>query len=124
MEENNVLDDLREEQPPSPGHYRRSVRFLLYAGGILLVLGGRLIFLLYLTAPSGPTDFKEWQVAQLFLIGVAGVWLFSGLGLVSIYRARQERPTDLIFALVTIAHLGIFILSCVYLIRGFRLLFS
>ncbi len=115
MQENDVLDDLQENQsqPPS-GQFQRALRFLLYALGIIVVLLGRMMM-------------SRWQIneaQQFLLVGGAGVWLFSGLGLSALFQARKERQTDLLFALITLGHLLIFSFSSIYLASSFRTILS
>lgn len=115
MEDNDVLDDLQENQAQShSGQFQRALRFLLYALGIIVVLLGRMLM-------------TQWQIdlAQQFLmVGCAGVWLFSGLGLSALFQARKERQTDLLFAFITLAHLFIFSISSIYLANSFRTILS
>lgn len=115
MEENNVLDDLREESPKPVEHYRRALRFLLYVVGIAGVVGVRLWFLVKNTL----SDELISEADQLYFFGLAGVWLFSGLGLLAILRARRERPTDLLYVGVFIAHLTVFVISCINLLKHY-----
>lgn len=115
MEENDVLDDLQENKPQlRSGQFQRALRFLLYALGIIVVLLGRMMM-------------SRWQIddaQQFLLVGGAGVWLFSGLGLSALFQARKERQTDILFAFVTLAHLLIFSAFSVYLVSSFRMILS
>lgn len=125
MQDHNVLDEWQEDRPePSGGQFRRAWRFLLYAVGIGLVVGGRIMFSIQQSAATGGPTFQVDEVNRLFLVGIAGCWMFSGLGLSALYRARTERPTDLVFALVAVGHLAVFVLSSFYLLRSFRYLFG
>lgn len=118
MEENNVLDDLREEQPQSATQYRRALRFLFYVVGIASLVGIRIWFLIQ-NVSADNLDFRLKEAGQLYFFGLAGVWLFSGLGLVAILRARKERPTDLLYVGVFIAHLAAFVISCINLLKHY-----
>ncbi|MEL6657235.1 MAG: hypothetical protein AAFY48_20120 [Bacteroidota bacterium] len=120
MEDKSVLDDWREEGVPTTDQYRRSLRFLFYNLGIAILVGARigLMVIQFRNDPSmGYVGLDG--IPDLVTIGVAGLWLFSGLGLVAIFRARQERATDLIFALVLVFHLVVFIITSGVLYRFF-----
>lgn len=101
------LPQPEEEQPER----RRAVKFLFYCIGILAVLlyqSKR--YFAHIANASGDvmSSFQGFQ--QMMLIGVAAVWLFSGLGLLSSWRAyRKSATANSIFALA-VAH-GVFFLS-------------
>lgn len=116
MQENNVLDDLEDNQPPADsGQFRRALRYLLYALGISLVL---------LVSMWSVMHWELKGTQHSLQVGMAGVWMFSGLGLSALFRARRERRIDVVFALATLAHLLIFSLSSFYLLVSFRTLFG
>ena len=120
MEDKSVLDDWREPEPHSVDHYRRALRFLFYNLGILVLIGARIgIWLVQHRGSPQPGWGGGIGVPDLVTIGGAGIWLFSGLGLLAIFRARHERPTDLIFALVIVVHLSTFVLASYALYRLF-----
>ncbi len=121
MEERHVLDDWQEEQTSDKiDQYRRALRFLFYNLGIGVLVAGR-IGLLMVQYQNNPERGYAWftGVPDLVIIGMAVIWLFSGLGLLAIFRARHERPTDLIFALVIVLHLSTFVISSIALYRMF-----
>lgn len=110
MEEHNVLDDL-EERPEEPFSQRqRSFRFMYYALGIVIVLIGR-IWLHNKSAPVGADLFDSIVVRRLFSLGVAGVWLFAGLGSLAAIRTVMAGERDFLLIIVLLVHLVVLLLS-------------
>ncbi|MEL6971541.1 MAG: hypothetical protein AAFZ63_08960 [Bacteroidota bacterium] len=113
MEDKSVLDDWREEQSAvNVSQYRRALRFLFYNLGIGVLVAAR-IGLLVMEYRDHPERAYAWftRWPDLVVIGTAGIWLFSGLGLLAIFRARHERPTSLTFVLILAVHLIVFVSS-------------
>lgn len=88
----DILDDqtTQENKPQDPRWRKKAFRLFLYAIGIMGLVFIRLRF----TGMNTPMGFNE-NVQQMLLIGLAGVWFFSSLGVYYAVRAiRYQEPAD------------------------------
>lgn len=93
MEDHDVLDNLEERSEALSPQRRRSFRFLFYAIGIGSVMLGRMWLLLKDNGVRS-IDFDSVTIMRLFFLGLAGIWLFTGLGAVASIRALRENKID------------------------------
>ena len=97
MSTEDILDQEEPLQPPAdPGLRRRAVRFLIYCLGIVGVLWYRYYQAVEAVRQTGDLDAGEIStlLQRVFPIGMAAVWLFSGLGLVAVVQAMSKQRPD------------------------------
>ena len=88
----DILDDqvAPADEPLDPRWRKKAFRLFLYAIGVVGLVFVRLRF----AGMNSPLGFNE-NVQQMLLIGLAGIWFFSSLGVYYVVRAiRYHEPAD------------------------------
>lgn len=88
----DILDDqsAQTQEPQDPRSRRKAFKLFLYALGVIGLVLVRLRF----SGVNTPLGFNE-NAQQMLLIGLAGIWFFSSLGVYYVVRAiRYHEPAD------------------------------
>jgi|GEM_PF-3617593 len=120
MQEHNILDEPEPPLFPDDVQRRRATRFFRYALGLSALIA--LQFYLLFRSLSGNASFEErvLSINYVFLIGVAGVWLFTGMGLVASIRVLRAGKLDFVLALILVLHGALFVVASAYLLKSIQ----
>jgi hypothetical protein len=116
---------LDQEEPPEaplpPGLRRRVVRFLLYCLGVMAVIWYRTQHLVESAHASGDLDTVavESLYRRVLPIGMAAIWMFSGLGTVTVARVMTRQHLDPGWMLLGLAHLALLLVYSYKLVEYF-----
>jgi hypothetical protein len=118
MPTHHILDE--PEPPLVPDHVqrRRATRFFWYALGLSALIALQFFLLFRSLSQHALPGERMLSINYVFLIGVAGVWLFTGMGLVASIRVLRSGKMDLVLALILILHGALFVVSSAYLLKS------
>ena len=114
--EEEILDQSDEQQEEYQDQRLRwrAFRMFMYSIGIGL--------LMYIRLRGFDAGFSSEGVSRLLLLGVAGIWLFSGLGVVAIVQAiRLREPADWMMIVAAVGNGLLLLISSSQLINHFLL---
>lgn len=116
MEEDILDDQATQTNEPQDAQWRKKAfRLFLYAVGVTGLVLVRLRF----AGMNTPLGFNE-NVRQMLLIGLAGVWFFSSLGVYYVVRAiRYQEPANWQLIVAAVGNGLLMILTTIQIPRYF-----